>query len=34
MDRRDEREDGIIGPFLFMLFFMVALNVWSYFTQP
>jgi hypothetical protein len=34
MDRRNEREAGIIGPFLFMMFFMVALNVWSYLTQP
>jgi hypothetical protein len=33
MDRREER-GSIIGPFLFMLFLIVALNVWGYFTQP
>ena len=34
MDRRSERESSMIGPFFFMLFFIVALNAWSYFTQP
>ncbi len=33
MDRR-EKGSGITGPFLFMLFFIVALNLWGYFTQP
>jgi hypothetical protein len=33
MDRRGER-NSIVGPFLFMLFLIVALNLWGYFTQP
>ena len=33
MDRREERS-SILGPFLFMLFLIVALNLWGYFTQP
>jgi hypothetical protein len=32
MDRRED--SSILGPFLFMLFLIVALNVWGYFSQP
>lgn len=28
------RQDSILGPFLAVLFLIVALNVWGYFTQP
>jgi hypothetical protein len=34
MDRRDERNRSILGPFLVMLFAVVALNLWGYLTQP
>ena len=33
MDRSRER-NSIVRPFLFMLFLIVALNVWGYFMQP
>ena len=33
MDRTRQRS-SILGPFLFMLFLIVALNVWGYFMQP
>jgi hypothetical protein len=34
MDRRAERNRSILGPFLVMVFLVVALNLWGYLTQP
>jgi len=31
---RRRGEDSILGPFLFFLVFIVALNIWGYFSQP
>jgi hypothetical protein len=31
---RRQDSDGILGPFLFLLFCIVALNMWGYFWQP
>jgi hypothetical protein len=29
-----QRQESIVGPFLFLLLVIVALNMWGYFAQP